>query len=558
MNDTTGEVENVGDELLFVPLGGAGEIGMNFSLYGCRGRWLAVDLGIAFGDETTPGIDILAPDPEFAVACRDRLDGLVITHAHEDHIGAVAHLWPQLRCPVYATPFAAAVLKRKLDEVGLTAEVPLHEVDSGAAIEVGGFGIEYIRATHSIPEAHVLAIRTPLGTLVHATDWKLDPDPLIGPETDGAALKRLGDEGVLAMCCDSTNAGVPGHSKSEGALRKSLTEFIGECEQRVAVACFSSNVARIQTIVAAAEANGRNVCLIGRSLWRMVEAARATGHLDDDLRLLTEHDVGYLSPEQTVLAVTGSQGEAQAALTRIAFGAHPNVHLDPGDTVIFSSRQIPGNEKSIGRVQNQLSRMGVEVITEDDQFVHVSGHPYQDELTKMYDWIRPGVLVPIHGELLHLNDQADLAEDHGIPDVIVGENGSVIRLAPGPAEIVGHVPSGRLAIDGSRMIPVDGGVMRARRRIVFGGAAVATVVVDGRGRLMADPQLTAQGLIDDEGDSAPRDVALAAIAQAIDGLSDRDRKDDDKISETARIAVRRSLRDTMGKRPATQVHVVRL
>jgi ribonuclease J len=256
--------------------------------------------------------------------------------------------------------------------------------------------------------------------------------------------------------------------------------------------------------------------------------------------------------------VTGSQGEAQAALTRIAFGAHSNVHLDPGDTVIFSSRQIPGNEKSIARVQNQLSRTGVEVITEHDQFVHVSGHPAQDELTTMYDWVRPKILVPIHGEQIHLNDQADLAEDHGIPEVIVGENGSVIRLAPGPAEIVDQVHSGRLAIDGSRMIPVDGEVMRARRRILNGGAAVASVVVDGRGRLMADPQLTAQGLIDEEGDSAPHEAAIAAIAEAINDLSDRDRKNDDKISDAARIAVRRSLRDTLGKRPTTQVHVVRL
>lgn len=558
MNSTTGEVENVGDELLFVPLGGAGEIGMNFSLYGCRGRWLAIDLGIAFGDETTPGIDIMVPDPSFAEACADRLDGLVITHAHEDHIGGVAHLWPRLRCPVYATPFAAEILKRKLEETGLSNDVEVNVIPSGDAVEIGDFGVEFVRAAHSIPEAHVIAIRTPLGTVVHATDWKLDPEPLIGPVTDGAALKRLGDEGVLAMCCDSTNAGVPGHSKSEGPLRKSLTEFIGDCDRRVAIACFASNVARISTIIAAAEANGRSVCMVGRSLWRMVEAARATGHLDDDVRVLTEHDVGFLAPEQVVLAVTGSQGEAQAALTRIAFGAHSNVHLDPGDTVIFSSRQIPGNEKSIGRVQNQLSRSGVEVITEEDHFVHVSGHPAQDELTQMYDWIRPDILVPIHGELLHMNDHADLAEDHGIPQVVVGENGTVIRLAPGPAEIVGQVQSGRIALDGSRMIPLNGEVMRARRRIVTGGAAVATVVVDGRGRLMAEPQLSAQGVLDDENDSALREAALAEIAKAVDDLSDRERKSDDKISEAARIAVRRSLRDTMGKRPSTQVHVVRL
>ncbi len=558
MSSSNGYTEDFGDELLFVPLGGAGEIGMNFSLYGCRGRWLAVDLGVCFGDDTTPGIDIMVPDPSFAVAIRDRLEGLVITHAHEDHLGAVVHLWPQLRCPVYATPFACEVLRRKLAEAGLESDITLREVAAGGRVEIGDFDIEFIRAAHSIPEAHVVAIRTPLGTLVHATDWKLDPDPLIGPETDGAALRRLGDEGVLAITCDSTNVMVPGGAQSEGALRESLTAFMATCDRRIAVACFSSNVARIETIAMAAAANGREVCLVGRSLWRMVEAARATGHLSEDLRLLTEHDVGYLAPEKIVLAVTGSQGEPRAALTRIASGDHPNVKLEPGDTVIFSSRKIPGNEKSIGRVQNQLSRIGVEVVTEADHFVHVSGHPARDELTKMYDWVRPRILVPIHGEARHLHEHIDLAREWGIPETVLAENGSVVRLAPGAAEVVDHVTTGRFAVDGTRLIPVNGDVMRARRRIGFGGAAVATVVIDGRGRLMADPQLTAQGLLDGEDDDDAWEEAIEAIVEAIEKLRGKARMDDDAVSEAVRIAVRRSLRATIGKRPTTQVHVVRL
>ena len=558
MSSSNGYTGDFGDELLFVPLGGAGEIGMNFSLYGCRGHWLAVDLGVCFGDESTPGVDIMVPDPTFAVAIRDRLDGLVITHAHEDHLGAVAHVWPRLRCPVYATPFACAILRRKLAEVGLESDVDLREVPAGGRIGTGDFDIEFIRAAHSIPEAHVVAIRTPLGTIAHATDWKLDPEPLIGPETDAAALKRLGDEGVLAIACDSTNAMVEGTVQSEGALRESLTEFMAGCKRRIAVACFSSNVARIETIAMAAAANGREVCLVGRSLWRMVEAARATGYLSEDLRLLTEHDYGYLAPENVVLAVTGSQGEPRAALTRIAGGDHPNVKLDRGDTVIFSSRKIPGNEKSIGRVQNQLSRIGVEVVTEADHFIHVSGHPAREELTTMYGWIRPRILIPIHGEARHLYEHIDLAREWGVSETVLAENGTMVRLAPGPASVVDHVPVGRLAVDGARLIPVDGDVMRARRRIGFGGAAVATVVIDGRGKLMADPQLTAQGLLDGEDDDDAWEEAIEAIVDAIENMRAKARMDDDAVSEVVRIAVRRSLRATIGKRPATQVHVVRI
>ena len=558
MNKPTAYADDFGDEILFVPLGGAGEIGMNFALYGYGGRWLMVDLGIAFGDDSTPGIDIMVPDPSFVVDRLDRLDGLVVTHGHEDHLGAIHHLWPRLRCPVYATPFTCALLRRKLDEVGLRDKVPLTEVPAGGRLKVGRFEIEYIAAAHSIPEGHVVAIRTPAGMVVHATDWKLDPAPLVGKVTDEAALARLGDEGVLAMTIDSTNALVPGHAGSEGKLRRSLTELIGRCERRVAVACFASNVARVETIAKAAAANDRQVCLVGRSLWRIVEAARETGYLADIPPLLTEHDVGYVPPEKLVLAVTGSQGEPRSALARIAAGDHPNVTLEAGDTVVFSSRVIPGNERSIGRIENLLSRLGVEVIDEDDQFVHVSGHPARDDLARMYEWIRPRVVVPIHGEARHLHEQARLAKSHGVPHVILAEDGAVVRLGPGEPAVVDHAPTGKLAVDGSRLVPLDGSVIRARRRLGFAGAAVATVVLDGKGRLFAEPLLTVHGLLDGDADEAVLDDAIDAIVVAVEKLRPQERRRDNEVSEAARLAVRRSLRSSVGKRPVTEIHVVRL
>ena len=546
------------NELLFVPLGGAGEIGMNLSLYGYGGRWLMVDLGVAFGDERTPGVDVMVPDTAFIEDQRDRLDGIVITHGHEDHLGAVAHLWPRLRCPVFATPFACGLLRRKLAETDFGDAVRLHEIPAGGKVNVGRFNVAYIRVTHSIPEAHVLAITTPAGTVAHATDWKLDPDPLVGPVTDEAALRKLGDDGVLAMISDSTNTFVSGTSGSEGTLRHSLADLVGRCRHRVAIACFASNVARVATIAAAAEANGRNAGLVGRALWRYSEIARETGYLEDTPPFLTEHDLGYLPRDKVLFGVTGSQGEPRAALTRIAAGDHPSIALERGDTVIFSSRVIPGNERAIGRVQNQLARLGVEVVTEEDHFVHVSGHPARDELTKMYQWLRPQTLVPVHGEARHLFEQSALAAQCQIPRTVIAENGAVVRLAPGTPEIIDHVPAGRLAVDGKRLVPVSGSVIRARLRMGFGGAAVATVVIDGRGRLIGDPQLSVQGLLDGEADDSVRDDVIDAIIAAVEDLPAKKRRDDDTVSEAARIAVRRAFRDHVGKRPVTEIHVVRV
>ena len=543
-------------ELLFVPLGGSGEIGMNLNLFGCAGRWLMVDLGIGFTGDEVPGVDIMVPDISFIAERRDRLDGLVLTHAHEDHIGAVAYLWPRLRCPVYASPFAAAVLRRKLIEAGLDGEVEIRDVTPGRRFTLGPFEVEFVNAAHSIPEAHVLAIRTPVGTVVHATDWKLDPEPLIGNVTDEDALRRLGDEDILAMTCDSTNAMVPGRAGSEAELRDSLIELVGQCTNRVAVACFSSNVARLETIAVAAEQNDRQVCVVGRSMVRMLEAARETGYLANSPPFLTEYDAGYLPPEKIVLAVTGSQGEPRSALSRIAAGDHPSVTLEAGDVVIFSSRAIPGNEISIGRLRNQLARIGVEAIAESDHFVHVSGHPAQDELAEMHRWIRPRTLIPIHGETQHVFEHVMQAENNGIPHTVIGENGAVVRLAPGTPEVVGHVTFGRMAVDGGRLLPIGGTVLRARQRIQSSGAAVASVVLNGTGRLLAEPQLTVQGLADDDDRSI--EDAIEAIVDVLDRMSKSDRKDDDEVAEAVRLAVRRSFRQSVGKRPMTKVHVTRL
>ena len=556
MSDNTQDFTAGDGELLFVPLGGSGEIGMNLNLFGCDGRWLMVDLGIGFTGDEVPGVDIMVPDVSFIAERRDRLDGLVLTHAHEDHLGAVAYLWPRLRCPVYATPFAGAVLRRKLVEVGLDGEVDVRDVTPGRRFALGPFEVEFINAAHSIPEANVLAIRTRVGTVVHATDWKLDPGPLVGQVTNEDALKRLGDEDVLAMTCDSTNAMVPGRAGSEAELRDSLIELIGRCNNRVAVACFSSNVARLETIAIAAERNDRQVCVVGRSMVRMLEAARETGYLANAPKFLTEYDAGYLPREKIVLAVTGSQGEPRSALSRIAAGDHPSVTLESGDVVIFSSRAIPGNEISIGRLRNQLARIGVEAIAESDHFVHVSGHPAQEELAEMHRWIRPRTLIPIHGETQHLFEHVMQAENNGIPHTVIGENGSVIRLAPGTPEIVGHVTFGRMAVDGERLLPIGGSVLRTRQRIQSSGAAVASVVLNGTGRLLAEPQLTVQGLADDSDEAI--DDAIEAIVDVIDRLSKSDRRNDEDVAEAVRVAVRRSFRQSVGKRPLTKVHVMRL
>jgi ribonuclease J len=558
MNDAPLPQPNRPDELAFLALGGVGEIGMNLSLYGYAGRWLMIDCGISFADDTLPGVDVIMPDPGFIAERAGELDGLVVTHAHEDHIGAIPYLWPRLRCPVYATPFTAAVLRAKLIEAGLEHEVPITEVPMSGKFAVGPFEIELVTLTHSIPEPNAVVLRTPLGTVLHTGDWKFDPDPLVGETSDYDRLRRLGEEGVLAMICDSTNALRPGEAGSEADVRKSLVDLVGKCRNRVVVACFASNVARVESAAAAAAAHDRHAALVGRSLWRIDHAARETGYLKDVPPFLTDEEAAYLPRDKVLLICTGSQGEPRSALARIAEDDHPEIVLEEGDTVIFSSRIIPGNERAIGRLQNRLAALGVEIITEQDHFVHVSGHPAQDELTRMYQMVRPRIAVPVHGETRHLLAQARLAEQCQVPQSVVTRNGEVVKLAPGPAAVIGEVPTGRLVVDGKRLLPAGGEALRSRQKMTFNGAALATIVVDGEGRLRAPPQVTVQGLGEEEEDSALTEELRERVAAALAELGPRERRDDAALREAARLAVRRSLRAWHGKKPVTEVHLVRI
>jgi ribonuclease J len=549
-------------ELLFLPLGGAGEIGMNLNLYCCDDQWLMVDLGITFADEQLPGIDVILPDPAFIVERRDKLVGLILTHAHEDHLGAVVYLWSRLKCPVYATPFTAAVLRRKIARDGATygaKEMEVIEVPLGARFTLGPFDIEYIALTHSILEPNALAIRTPMGLLLHTGDWKLDPDPVIGEVTDEAAFTALGEEGVLAMICDSTNVLRDGESGSEAALLEPLIDIIAGTKGIVAVGCFASNVARVETICKAAEANGRQVALIGPSLWRITEAARETGYLEDVPAFLDARDVGHLDDDKLLYICTGSQGEPRAALSRISESDHPQLTLGKGDMVIFSSKIIPGNELAINRLHNRLIALGVEVITEDDHFIHVSGHPCRDELSRMYRWVKPEIAVPVHGEARHLVEHVEFARSLQVGQAVLVQNGALVRLAPGPAEVVDHVRSGRLIIDGNALVSADSPTVQERRRLMWNGVAFITLVIDEEGTLLADPKITAQGLFHPDQSKAECQAVLAGAAADIrEAMAGAPSGDDAKFRDIARIAVRRRLKGSHDKRPVVEIQIVRL
>ena len=544
------------DELWFLPLGGTGEIGMNLNLYGHAGKWLMVDLGVTFPEEGEhPGVEVLMPDPSWIVERKAQLAGLVLTHGHEDHIGAVPYLWERLGCPIYATPFTANLVRRKLQEAGLLHKVDLYEVPLSGRFTVGPFELELISLTHSIPEPSAIAIRTRHGTVLHTGDWKFDPDPVVGEDYDVEALKALADEGVIALIGDSTNALVEGHSGSEADVREALIKLVGERRNRVAVACFATNVARLDSVLEAAAVSGRRVCLVGRSMKRIFEAACDTGYLKHLPPMVEEEDVGYLPKDEVLLLVTGSQGEPRAALTRIAQGGHRHVVFERGDTVIFSSRMIPGNERAIARLQEGLLHKGLEVITDSDHFVHVSGHPARDELIQMYQWVRPKLAIPVHGEPRHLTAHAALAAECQVPNTLVASNGDLIRLAPNGGEVIAQVRSGRLALDGRRLVPVESKLLKARNKMAFAGAALATVVLDAKGRLLADPKVTVQGLLEAEDDLG---WAAEELRKAVEGLSKADRADDEKLREAVRIALRRALDRHTGKKPLADVHVVRL
>lgn len=542
-------------DLAFLPLGGTGEIGMNLNLYRCNGRWLAVDCGIGFGGAAHPEVDVMMPDPAFIADRADKLVGLVITHAHEDHLGAVAWLWPQLRCPVYATPFAAAVLRRKLNEVQLLNQVKLHVVAPGAPIDLPPFRLQFLRVTHSIPEAQALVIDTPHGLLLHTGDWKLDPAPLIGQPTNEAEFEALGARGVLAMICDSTNAMVEGHSGSESEVRQTMSVLLRDLRGRVAVTCFASNVARLESVALAAHDAGRSVALVGRSLRNIDAAARECGYLRDLPPFLTEDDVDDVPDDNILMMVTGSQGEPRSALARIAMDTHPRVALGQGDTVIFSSRMIPGNERAIVTVQDNLVRRGVHLMTDADHMVHVSGHPARDELRRLYRLVKPRFSVPTHGEWRHLSAHAALARDAGAQPILL-EDGDVLSLSSERAEVTDSAPVDKLVLDGSRLTPIGGGVMTARRRMLFNGVVVASLAVDANGRLRSTPRISAPGLFDN--DDAELDRIHTEFADAIDDLPQSLRRDDDALNDAARAALRRALGRRLQKRPLVDVHLLRV
>ena len=552
---------SVQDELVFLPLGGSGEIGMNLNLYGFgpedNRQWIIVDLGVTFGDDSTPGIDLICPDPEYIEEYSEDLLALVLTHAHEDHIGAVALLWPRLKCPIYATAFTAEMVRLKLAEAGID-NAPLHIVDLGAHLTFGPFDIEFITLTHSIPEPNGLAIRTPLGTVLHTGDWKIDPRPPLGAATDDAALRKLGDEGVLAMICDSTNVFSPGESGSEADVRQSLGELISELDGRIAVTTFASNVTRVESVIKAAEANDRSVALIGRSMHRIVAVARSVGMLQT-ANFVPVEEAGFLPPEKILYLCTGSQGEPRAALSRIARGDSRDVVLGEGDAVVFSSRVIPGNEVGISALQNDFAEQGVRVITERDHFIHVSGHPCRDELRQMYEWVRPKIAVPVHGEARHIAEHARFALELGAAHSIAPANGDLIRLAPGPAAIIDEVPAGRLLLDGEILVSESDGALPDRRRMAYGGLVAVAAALDANDRLAAPIELSLMGaprafVVGGE----PLETVLAdAIEDALDSLPSRMRNEEDMETVIRRVA-RKAAATYWGKKPEVTVMFLKI
>lgn len=550
------------DEFYFIPLGGAEQFGVNLNIYGYGGKWLAVDCGIGFADEKFPGIDILLPDPAFIEERRKSLVGLIITHAHEDHIGAVPHLWPRLRCPIYCTPFTAAVLEEKFKENPECRDAEITIVHPGDIVQAGPFTVTFMPVTHSVPETRALVIETALGRVLHTGDWNLDPTPVMEKPTDPAIFKKLGDQNLIAYIGDSTNAEVPGVSGSEADVEKGLAEVFKGCEGRIAVTMFASNISRIRSICKAAKACGRNVCVVGRSLHRMIGAAKSCGYLRDIEDFVPEDDVDLIPAERIIFIATGSQGEARAQLARIARAEHPVIKMGKGDTAVFSARPIPGNEKDINHVKNNFVAAGVKVITHRDtpHTIHVSGHPAQDEITKMIDWTRPHTVIPVHGERAMLEAHAELARQCQVKNTIVPNNGAVIRLAPGVPEVVDHIETGLLAVEPGRIISSTHEAIIQRRKLQFSGTVHVTLIMNARGDLIADPQVTTVGLVDPE-ERSGKNFETEIRNEIEDILADMTREElyDDKfVSEEIRIGIRRFSQHTLRMKPKTTVHLVRL
>ncbi|MDE5445438.1 RNase J family beta-CASP ribonuclease [Bradyrhizobium sp. CSA207] len=550
------------DELVFAPLGGVGEIGMNLSIYGLGSRqqraWLAIDLGVSFGDEEhLPGIDLIMPDISFLEKERKNLMGLVLTHAHEDHFGAIIDLWPKLKCPIYATQFSAALFEAKCAAERNAPKIPVTVVPSGGRVDIGPFNVEFIPVAHSIPESHALAIHTEVGTVLHTGDWKIDPTPIIGRPTDEKRLRELGDQGVLALIGDSTNAVRDGRSPSEAEVAKTIIELVKAAKGRVAVTTFASNVARIKAVADAAKAADREVVVVGRAMERVSQVARETGYLDGVQNFRSTDIYGHLPQDKVLALCTGSQGEARAALARIANDDHPEITLNRGDSVIFSSRTIPGNEKAVGSIINNLILQGVEVITDRTHLVHVSGHPRRDELRDMIAWVRPQLLIPVHGEALHLHEHAKLARAAGVPRVLVVRNGDLIKLGPGDPGIIGEVPSGRLYKDGAILEDSKSRAVVERRRLGFSGCAFVAIAMTEQGELADDPEVDLVGVPEkNRAGELFDELVFDAVMSTIEGLPKARRRDADALAESVRRTVRAVINEHWGKKPPCLVHVL--
>jgi ribonuclease J len=539
-----------GEELLFLALGGSGEIGMNVNLYGCRGQWLMVDLGLTFAGPDLPGIDLILPDLDFVEQQPERLAAIVLTHGHEDHIGALPYLAEDLKSPLYATPFTAALIANKLEEEGLTGIVKLNPIERGGTIEIGPFKITFVALSHSIPEGNGLLIETPFGNIFHTGDWKIDDTPVIGEAPSDATMRAIGDKGILALVCDSTNVFQDQASGSEAGVHEGLRAQVEKAKGRVLVTTFASNAARLQTIGRVAIETGRRVCIAGRSLERILRVAQSTGYLLD-FPVPVPFDEAMRLPRSELLIIgTGGQGEPRAALGRIASGNH-ELKLGEKDTVIFSSRIIPGNEVAIGRIMNQLSELGVLIVTEKQSHVHVSGHPGRPELVQMYEWVRPEIVIPVHGEARHMAAQARLALASGVPTAVYQKNGEMIRLAPEGPEVVDHVLTGQLVLDGDVILPAGGATVNERRKIGVSGIIAVALAVGKDGKLHGTPSVRPFGVpVEEDRDDFLTDAADAA-AHAYEAKADRE-----KAREAVRLAVRRCATLWTGKKPIVDVSFV--
>lgn len=550
-------------QFVFLPLGGVGEIGMNLAMYGFgpedNREWIVVDMGVSFAGPEHPGADLILPDIRFLEAEKNNLRGIIITHAHEDHYGALLDLWPRLKAPVYATPFTAGLLEAKRQSEFGAPEIPITIFKAGESFEVGPFKLEAIAVTHSIPEPVSLAITTPLGTVVHTGDWKMDPDPSMGPLIDEARFRAIGDRGVLALICDSTNAMREGESPSEREVGDSLRELIENARGRVAITTFSSNVGRIRSITEAARDAGRQVLVVGRSMKRTIAVATELGYMEGLPEFLSEDDYGYIPRENVVMILTGSQGEPRAALAKLARDEMRSIALSAGDTVIFSSRPIPGNEKAILDIKNKLIDQGIKLISDDDALVHVSGHPRRSELKRMYSWVRPRILVPVHGEAAHLVAQGSLGAMEGIEEIAQVRDGDMLRLAPGKAEIIDEAPVGRIYKDGKLIGDEDEIGMVERRKLAFVGHVAVSVLLDRDFKIMDEPDLVAFGLPEEDGQGdLMEDILLDAAIEAIDSIPRARRKDLEVVRESVRRAVRSATNEAWGKKPVVTVFINRI